>query len=238
MWLWESVFRQTNIRQDVNVSFFTSLGVMFPVEKYGNALKKMSEEKNVATNFKHSLVQVDGVKQIATFTNDDTGKQISRYFDFLHVTPHMSPPDFIQKSPLADSTGYVEVNINTLQHKRYANVFSLGDCAALPTSKTAAAVSSQAPVLVSNVLKALKGEPLTASYDGYTSCPILVGDNKLILAEFLYGGKVDESFGWLVDQAIPSRIMFHVKRDFFPWVYWNHFVKGSWYGRHLFMEPK
>ena len=32
------------------------------------------------------------------------------------------------------------------------------------------------------------------TYDGYTSCPILVGNNKLMLAEFKYDGVVDETF--------------------------------------------
>ena len=52
--------------------------------------------------------------------------------------------------------GWVDVDMYTLQHKRYPNVFALGDCAALPTSKTAAAVTSQAPVLVHNMLQHMR----------------------------------------------------------------------------------
>jgi sulfide:quinone oxidoreductase len=29
-----------------------------------------------------------------------------------------------------------------------------------------------------------KGKPLTAKYDGYTSCPIVLGYSSLLLAEF------------------------------------------------------
>lgn len=61
----------------------------------------------------------------------------------MHVTPYMSPPDVIKKSPIANETGYVPVNKETLQHVKYPNVFALGDCAGIPTSKTAAAVGSQ-----------------------------------------------------------------------------------------------
>lgn len=35
---------------------------------------------------------------------------------------------------------------------------------------------------------------LTGKYDGYASCPLFVGDKKLILAEFKYDGVVDETF--------------------------------------------
>ena len=31
-------------------------------------------------------------------------------------------------------------------------------------------------------------------YDGYTSCPLLTGGKKLLLCEFKYDGKVDETF--------------------------------------------
>ena len=41
---------------------------------------------------------------------------------------------------LTDAAGFVDVDGKTLQHVRYNNVFSLGDCSNVPTSKTAAAV--------------------------------------------------------------------------------------------------
>jgi NADPH-dependent 2,4-dienoyl-CoA reductase/sulfur reductase-like enzyme len=44
-------------------------------------------------------------------------------------------------------SGFCDVDKETLQHVRYPNVYSLGDCAALPTSKTAAAISAQVLLL-------------------------------------------------------------------------------------------
>lgn len=61
-------------------------------------------------------------------------------YEMLHVTPPMSPPDVLKTSPVADAAGWVDVDRDTLQHKRYPNVFGIGDCTNLPTSKTAAAV--------------------------------------------------------------------------------------------------
>lgn len=101
----------------------------------------------------------------------------------------MKPPQFIKESAnLADASGFVDVNQKTLQHKRYSNVWSIGDSSNLPTSKTAAAVMGQTPVLVENLMYVLnkKGVSVPAVYDGYTSCPIFVGGNKLMLAEFKY----------------------------------------------------
>lgn len=53
----------------------------------------------------------------------------------------MKAPDCLVASPaLINEAGFVDVNKATLQHNRYKNVFAIGDCSSLPTSKTAAAV--------------------------------------------------------------------------------------------------
>ena len=54
----------------------------------------------------------------------------------------MSTPECLRLNApgLTDASGFVEVNAQTLQHVRYKNVFSLGDCSSIPTSKTAEAV--------------------------------------------------------------------------------------------------
>jgi NADPH-dependent 2,4-dienoyl-CoA reductase/sulfur reductase-like enzyme len=69
----------------------------------------------------------------------------------LHVTPPMSAPDVLKRSPVADSAGWVDVDKETLQHKKYPNVFGIGDCTNLPTSKTAAAVGRLPPLILLKV---------------------------------------------------------------------------------------
>lgn len=84
----------------------------------------------------------------------------------------MRPHGFIKQSKLADANGFVDVNKETLQHKKYSNVFGIGDCSNIPTSKTAAAVAAQSSVLFDNLQNLVNGKSFTAKpYDGYTSCP-------------------------------------------------------------------
>ena len=61
-------------------------------------------------------------------------------YEMLHVTPPMGPNLVIKGSPLADEAGWLDINKDTLQHNKYPNVFGIGDCTSLPTSKTGAAV--------------------------------------------------------------------------------------------------
>ncbi len=66
-----------------------------------------------------------------------------------------------------------------------------------------------------------------AVYDGYGSCPLTVERGKIVLAEFLYGGKVAPSFpGWLNNGLRPSRLAWLLKEKMLPWVYWNAMFKG------------
>lgn len=129
---------------------------------------------------------------------------------------------------------------STTQHNKFKNVFSIGDASSLPNSKTAAAISSQTPVLVDNLLATIRGQKLEAAYSGYASCPLLTGHDELMLCEFKYGGVPDETFAkvpGIGSQDVPRRAFYHLKKDFFPSVYWNSFVKGTWFGPNAWFRP-
>lgn len=118
----------------------------------------------------------------------------------------------------------MDVDASTLQHKRYPNIFSLGDASNLPTSKTGAAVRKQAPVLVQNLLSFKAGKVLPARYNGYTSCPLVTGYGRLVLAEFDYEGRPAETFPF--DQSRERRSMYWLKRYLLPLLYWHGMLKG------------
>ncbi|PWY69782.1 sulfide quinone reductase [Aspergillus heteromorphus CBS 117.55] len=214
----------------IQISFATGTPSMFAVAKYGAALEALRKERGVEGLFQHDLVSISGNN--ATFARPDGQEQVTRKFDLLHVVPKMGPHAFMKTSALANADGYVDVDPATTRHTKYGNVWSAGDASSLPTSKTAAAITSEAPVLVRNLLQTLDGKVPDAAYDGYASCPLLTEYGKVLLAEFKYGGEPKETFGkWFgIDQAVPRRAFYHLKKDFFPWVYYQSLVKGTWAG--------
>ncbi|KAG5929310.1 hypothetical protein E4U42_006291 [Claviceps africana] len=237
MWLaldyWKRAGLYTPGRPDasaINVSFATGLPAMFAVPKYAARLEELRRERGVEGLFQHDLVAVRGNQ--ATFARPGGGDKVTRRFDLLHVTPKMGPPAFIAESAIGNAAGFVDVDDHTLRHRTYPTIWSAGDASSLPTSKTAAAVTSEAPVLVRNLLRALDGHEPDAHYDGYTSCPLLTEYGKVLLAEFKYGGEPKETFDdWFgVDQIEPRRAFYHLKKDFFPWVYYTSLVRGTWGG--------
>ncbi|KAM3663366.1 sulfide:quinone oxidoreductase, mitochondrial isoform X2 [Ammospiza nelsoni] len=222
-------YEKTGKRSKANIIFNTSLGVIFGVKKYADALLEIIKDKNIVVNYKRNLIEVRADKQEAVFEKlDIPGETEIFQYEMLHVTPPMGPPAVLIDSPVSDASGWVDVDKETLQHKKYPNVFGIGDCTNLPTSKTAAAVAAQSGVLDKTISLVMKNKLPVKKYDGYTSCPLVTAYNKVILAEFDYNGQPLETFP--IDQSKERRTMYHMKADMMPLLYWNALLKGYWGG--------
>ncbi|ORX34563.1 hypothetical protein BD324DRAFT_636411 [Kockovaella imperatae] len=221
-------------------TFVTGMPTMFGQPDYSKVLNTLRQEKGIDAAFNHNLVEVRG--QTAVFevlAGDNKGKKVEKQFGLLHVTPPMGAFEWIKKSPLADAAGWVDVDAGTLQHKKFENVFSLGDASSLPTSKTAAAITAEAPVLAHNLVHHMQtGQVGNAIYDGYASCPLFTGRGELLLAEFKYGLERKETFGSLVDQSKPNRAFYHLTKDIFPRTYFSKMTQGEWFGPRTIFPPQ
>ncbi|XP_013409111.1 sulfide:quinone oxidoreductase, mitochondrial [Lingula anatina] len=232
MYLAEERFRQRGVRDKATVMFNTSLGVIFGVKKYADALLKVIEKRDIKVNYKKNLIEVRPGKKEAVFENLDSttglGETQTVQYSFMHITPPMSAPDVLRNSPLVDQSGFVNVNKNTLQHVEFSNVFGIGDCTNVPTSKTAAAISGQCGVLRKNLWEVMQGREPEKEYNGYTSCPLITGYKSCILAEFDFAGNPLETFP--INQGVERRSMFHMKKDVMPQMYWKFLLNGYWEG--------
>jgi sulfide:quinone oxidoreductase len=217
--------------KNIEVEFYNAGEVLFGVKEYVPALMSYIEKYNADLNFGHRLVKIDGEAKKAWFETtgaDGKPQQVERDFDMIHVCPPQCAPDVVRESPLADAAGWVDVDQNTLQHKRYDNIWGLGDAMNAPNAKTAAAARMQAPIVANNVLEDMGAISGIAHYNGYGSCPLTVERGKIVLAEFGYGGKLLPSFpGWLINGQKPSRLAWILKEKILPPVYWMAMLKGK-----------
>ncbi len=224
MYLAEEQFRRRGIREQANVIYASATAGIFGIPKYAQALSKIVDERNIDTHFSKNLVEVRPDAREAVFHDVNGAEELVLKYDMMHVTPPQSAPSFIKKSGLANADGWVDVDKHTLQHTKYPNVFSLGDCSSLPCSKTGAAVRKQAPALVENVIAYRAEKPFTGHYDGYASCPLVTGYGKVILAEFGYDGVIMETFPF--DQAKERYSMYALKAYGLPNMYWHGMLQG------------
>ncbi|OKH38805.1 pyridine nucleotide-disulfide oxidoreductase [[Phormidium ambiguum] IAM M-71] len=232
MYMADDMFRKSGVRERTNVIYCTTTTKMFFVPEYSDVLDGVVAKRNIQVKFRCNLkeIKADSKEAIFDLTKDDeTVEEITLKYDMIHVAPPQSAPDFIKESPLAipnNPFGWVDVNKDTLQHNRYSNVFALGDASSLPTSKTAAAIRRQAPVLVENLLALITSQPLNNRYNGYTCCPLITGYNKLVMAEF-DGYTFTPMSSFPFNPAKERWSMWVMKKNILPWVYWNRMLKGQ-----------
>jgi sulfide:quinone oxidoreductase len=240
MYLADDIFQATSgVGVNTQVIFCTALAQLYPVKAYNATVERVAARRGIETRLLHNLIEVRPGEQVAVFEVREECREPFREeirFDLLHVVPPMAAPDVVAHSPLAieGPGGWVEVNKDTCQHKRFADVFALGDVSSLPTSKSLAAIRGQAPVLVANLLAQLDGHPLAAHYDGYTACPLITSFHSVVMAEFDYDLQPVSSF--LVDPTQERWSMFLVETRVFPWVYWHRVLKGRQH-ESRFLKP-
>jgi sulfide:quinone oxidoreductase len=116
----------------------------------------------------------------------------------------------------------------TLQARAKANIFAIGDAAALPVSKAGSVTHFEGEVLVENIRRQLHGDPLDRSYDGHTNRFIETGFHKAMLIDFNYEQEpVPGHFPAGVGLPLlkESRLN-HLGKLMFQWFYWHALLPG------------
>jgi sulfide:quinone oxidoreductase len=251
MYLAEENFRKTAVRDKTNIVFATPGTVLFGVKEFLGTLQEVVKRKNIDVRTFYNPVKIDYKRNEIHFrlmqpgqpafvpneqlhdrlVGDDT---VVIPYDMLHLAPPQKAPDVVRNSSLAvaegTNKGWLDVDIHTLQHKRYRNIYGLGDVAALPTGKTGAAIRKQAPVVAANLLAQIKHEKQPEEqYEGYSSCPIVTGYGKMLLAEFKYDNIRDSDpiITKFIDTTKEQWSMWLLKKYGLPWMYWNLMLKGK-----------
>lgn len=228
MYLAADYFRKHGLLDKADIQYWSGAGKLFSVPKYENTLLKVVERGHIKLNYMQNLVEIDGPNKKAKFVGigeHNKGEETWADFDMIHVTPPQSAPNFIKQSPLANAAGWVDVDKFSLRHNKYPNVFALGDASSLPISKTGAAIRKQTPTVSANLLAVIEGKPMPIQYNGYTSCPLVTGYGKLVLAEFDYDGNPMETFPF--DQSKERWSMYQLKKEVLPRLYWGKILRGK-----------
>ena len=186
-------------------TFVASLKTLFSIPHVTKSLEKVQASYDTITSkLQHHLQSIDVQNKKATFLHSYSEEVYDEEFgetevvsheetvvmdyDFIHVTPPMSSVTSLVNSKLVDFTGWLEVDKHTLQHKRYSNVFGIGDTCGVPMCKTGGSARHQGPIVTENLISVMKNEKAKEIFDGYTVCPIKTAYGKILMAEFNYEG--------------------------------------------------
>jgi sulfide:quinone oxidoreductase len=223
-------WRREGVLDDIDVHLVVPTPRIFGIPAIADELDKVIADYGITLHTQSEVVAVDADAKLAHVKSlGEGGTDTPLPYDVLHITPPQSAPDWIKSSPLStgQGPGYVEVDRHTMQHVRYPNVFSLGDAGSTPNSKTGAAIRKQAPVVAENVDAYLKNQALGGEYHGYASCPIIVSNTSVLIAEFDYDLELVPTLpSWAFDPVKPHRTFWPLKKYGLPFMYWNLMLKG------------
>lgn len=221
-------WREQGVLDDIRVVMVLPTPGMFGVPVFAEELERVVAKYGIEVHKNSEAVEIDPDGKQVVVADNAAGTKESIAYDFMHVVPPQSAPDWLKATPLADPqnpAGYVEVDKHTMQHTRFPNIFALGDAGSTPNSKTGAAIRKQAPVVAENLVAAAAGKALPASYDGYASCPLTTSRHTMLLAEFDYTMQPAPTFP-VIDTTKERRDMWYLKRYGLPAMYWNAMLKG------------
>ncbi len=217
-------FHEVGVRDEVTITYVTPLDAAFTKPTAARTLGGMLEDRNIelVTEFNTGEVDGEGGKLVGY-----DGREVP--FDIAVVIPAHSGAAYVADSPgLGDDLDFVLADEHTLQAHVRPNIFVIGDAASLPVSKAGSVTHFEGEVLVENILRFLRGEPLDAAYDGHANCFIETGFHKAMLIDFNYDQEpVAGHFPGPVGMPLlkESRLN-HLGKLMFQWFYWHALLPG------------
>ncbi len=225
VFLAESYLRERGVRDRVELVYVTPLSGAFTKPAASEHLGSMLDERKIALEVDFMVESIDEEKK-ALVSYDE--REVP--FDLLVTVPLNMGADFVARSGMGDELNYVPVDKHTLQSKKYANVFAVGDAGDTPASKAGSVAHFAVEIFVENFLELIEGKPMTGSFDGHANCFIESGDGKGLLIDFNYDteplpGKFPLPKVGPLDLLKESRAN-HLGKLAFRHIYWNVLLPG------------
>ena len=226
VFLADSYFTERGMRDKVDIHFVTPLPGAFTKPKASSILGDFLTKKNIKLTPEFNIARVDNEnKKIISWDENEIP------FDVLVTIPTNMGDDAIERSEMGDELNFIPTDKHTLRVDGYDNIFAIGDCTDLPSSKAGSVAHFEADILIENFLDVLEGREPRAKFDGHANCYIESGFGKGILIDFNYDteplpGKYPLP-GVGPFSLLEETKMNHYGKVMFRWMYWNLLLQGK-----------
>ena len=219
-------FTEQGMRDRVEITYATPLPGAFTKPIASRYLGDILESKNIKVVPEFLIEHVDpDAKKIISYDEQEVE------YDLLVSVPLNMGSEAVGRSGLGDPLNFIPVDKHTFLSPKYANIFVLGDAAALPTSKAGSVAHFAVECFTDNFLRHIDGLEMLPTFDGHANCFIESGFGKGLLIDFNYD-----------TEPLPGRYplpgigpfsllqeteMNHWGKMMFRWMYWNLLIKGQ-----------
>ncbi len=226
VFLADSYFTERGMRDKVEIHFVTPLPGAFTKPKASSILGDFLTKKNIKLTPEFNIARVDNEnKKIISWDETEIP------FDVLVTIPTNMGDDAIERSEMGDELNFIPTDKHSLRVNGYENIFAIGDCTNLPSSKAGSVAHFEADILFENFLDVIEGREPRAKFDGHANCYIESGFGKGILIDFNYDteplpGKYPLP-GVGPFSLLEETKMNHYGKVMFRWMYWNLLLQGK-----------
>jgi sulfide:quinone oxidoreductase len=219
-------FHEKGMRDRVELIYATPLPGAFTKPKASERLGHLLAEKGIQVLPEFMVEHVDGdARKLVSYDEQEV------QYDLLVSIPLNMGAPVVGKSGLGDELNFVPVDKHTFLSKKHANVFALGDAAAVPASKAGSVAHFAVEDFGENFKRYTEGQELLPLFDGHANCFIESGFGKGLLIDFNY-----------TTEPLPGRYPLpgvgpftlleeseanHWGKLMFKWMYWNILLKGK-----------
>ena len=181
----DSLFRKKGTRQKVEIAIYTPETQPIPLAgaSIGSTICSLLIERGIEYYPLHKIKRIEPEDHRLVFEETESS------FDLLAGVPPHVAPKVVQKAGLVDETGWIPVNLQTLE-TRYTGVFAIGDVTSVrqpnPTNfflpKGWVFAEEQGRVVAKNISTEILGDGERNTFGGKSFCYLGTGDGKALYA--------------------------------------------------------
>ena len=216
-------WRREGVLRDIDVHLVTPYASILDLPFVEEHLREAVQRFGVTVHHDATVRELDSASRWVTLGTAE-GEVVIDKVEEAFVVPPYRAPGWVKALAGEDAAGLVDVDPETLAHRRAPRVWSLGDVAAVQTRPSGGALRRQVEVLADN-LRLSRGGGTLRRYDGYTIIPITVDRRRLLLAEFDRTGAPQPTLD-RPDLTVPRRSLWAFDRYVEPVVYFQALLKG------------
>ena len=182
--LLEEYLTHRGLRDKTEIVYTFPINRVFTIESVAEAAQPLLEERGVKIE---TFFNLDEVVPEEKLVRSMEGTEL-RYDLLVMVPPHRGAK-FLQGHPIADAQGWVKTDRTTLRVMDRPDVWALGDTTDLPISKAGSTAHFEAPVIVEQIVAAVRGtvpDEEHAEYGGHVMCFLEAGYDRASLLDFDY----------------------------------------------------
>ncbi len=218
VFMMEHFLRRKKLRKTTQLHYLSPIGGAFSIEQANVHIEKKFAKKNINL---HTFFNTETIHADKKVVESLEGDEIE--YDLLLMVPPHKGQTYLQGSPIADESGWVNVNTKTLQNEDYPNIFALGDTANLPVSKAGSSAHYQAMAVAHNLVNVLKGKielsQVKERYNGHATCLVMTSLTSAMFFDFNYN-RPPFGLGY-----ISNRLFYYFKK-YQRFLYFYGFLSG------------